>query len=439
MKDIFKQCIQEFEEFDLPQGIVRKLQWPHFPPQVRKAVALIGMRRSGKTWILYQHIQELLKKGVPRNHILYINFEDERLRGAQSQDLQSLLDAYFELYPDNIKAKLLYFHFDEIQTVPGWEQFVRRLLDSRQMEILLSGSSAKLLSKEIATELRGRAISREVFPFNFSEYLHYYSVEVDVNRVSAKQRAVILHHLGNYLLCGGFPETLGASDWIRREILQSYVQIVVARDIVERYNISAVAVLERWIRHCFQNIARPLSINKVYNDFRSLGLQVSKNSLYEWLGYVEDAYCLFALGCFDRSERKSSLKPKKIYAVDSGLIEAYAIDPAAKGRAAFENAVFRSLREMQQDIYYYVTKQGYEVDFLVQATNGQISLYQAAVTLKDPHTRIREVRALEEAMAELGLDESVIVTKEEEEKISTAHGEIRVIPAWKFFLQNDQS
>lgn len=433
MKDIFKQLILEFEQFKLPQGILRQFEFPILPPQVRKAITLIGMRRSGKTWILYQHIQQLLSQGIPRTSILYINFEDERLSGIQGKDLQSLLDAYFELYIEHSETELQ-FYFDEIQNVPGWEKFVRRLLDSRQIHLYLTGSSAKLLSKEIATELRGRSLTREVFPLNFSEYLQYFQISIDPDRITAKQRAIVLHHLKNYLRLGGFPETMGTSEWIHREILQGYVQIVLYRDIVERHEIKSITVLERWMIHCMQNIASSLSINKVYNHFKSIGLQVSKNSLYEWLDYFADAYCIFPISCFDFSERKASLKQKKIYAVDPGLVTAFALHPATTLGATLETTVFRHLRQQTDRIFYYTTRQNYEIDFLIQSAIGQISLFQVTISLRDEATKSREIRALAFAMEELQLSEGTIITLEEEEELRLPQGIIHIIPAWKFFL-----
>lgn len=434
MKEVFKQLLLEFEKFEIPQGIIREIELPELPSQVRKAITFIGMRRSGKTWLFYQNIQKLLDDGISRDRILYINFEDERLREVQSKDLQSLLDAYFELNPQCVSSERIYLHFDEIQTVEGWERFVRRLLDSMQYNLYITGSSAKLLSKEIATELRGRSLTREVFPFSFSEFLQYHHLKPDIKRLTSKDRSVLLNHLRSYLKFGGFPETLGVSDWLHREILQNYVQTVIYRDIVERYKITNITVLERWVNHCLQNQATSLSINKIFNHFKSLGLQASKNSLYEWMDYLEDAYCIFALGCFDLSERKSSLKPKKIYSIDPGLVTAYAVHPEMKLAQTLEVAVFRALREQFTNLHYYVTSQGWEVDFIAQAPTGALFLIQVSLSLKEVETRKREVRALQQAMQELSLKEATLITFEEEEEIVLPEGRIDVVPLWKYLL-----
>lgn len=435
MKELFKQLLVDFENFDIPQGVTRAVSIPEMPPQVRKAIAFIGVRRSGKTWILYQNILNLLSQGVDRQQIIYVNFEDERLNEMQAKDFQSLLDAYYELNPQHEKSEKIFIHLDEIQVIEGWEKFVRRLLDSMQYSLYITGSSAKLLSKEIATELRGRSMSIEVFPLSFAEYLHFHAIDVDIQRVSSKKRAVLLHYVQAYLEKGGFPEVLGATEWVHREILQSYIRVVLYRDVAERHNISNISLLEKWIVHCLQNPASHLSINKVYGHFKSLGLQVSKNSLYEWLDYFEDAYCLFSVKCFDLSERKSSLKTRKIYPVDPGLINAYAIHPKTKLSQSLETAVFRNLRETSDTIHYYMTAQGWEVDFLFQTPEGRIELYQVSVSLKDKDTYEREVRALSQAMKELGLKSGIIVTLEEEEEILVPEGTISVIPVWKFLLR----
>lgn len=432
MKQQLKQLLIDFESFDIPHGITRAVRIPEMPPQVRKAITFIGMRRSGKTWILYQNILNLLSQGIDRKRIIYINFEDERLSGIQVKDLQSLLDAYFELHPEHEKSEKIFMHLDEIQVIEGWEKFVRRLLDSMQYSLYITGSSAKLLSKEIATELRGRSLNIEVFPLSFAEFLHFHNIEVDLQHVSSKKRAVLLHYVQAYLQKGGFPEVLAATDWVRREILQSYIRVVLYRDVAERYAISNLSLLGKWLVHCLQNPASHLSINKVYGHFKSLGLQVSKNSLYEWLDYFEDAYCLFSVKCFNLSERKSSLKTRKVFPVDPGLLNAFAIDQKTKLGQSLETAVFCHLRAISDTVHYYMTEQGWEVDFLLQTPEGQATLYQVSVSLKESDTYEREVRALAYAMRELGIKSAVIVTLEEEKEITIPEGLIFVVPAWKF-------
>ncbi len=432
MKEIFKQLITDFQQAEIPwPSTTRDLTLPKLPPNVRKAFVMIGMRRSGKTWILYQQMHQLLMQGVPRENLVYINFEDDRLVGLKEGDLASLIEGYFQLFPNNILQKNIHFFLDEIHEAPGWEKFVRRLLDTEKMQIYLTGSSAKLLSKEIATSLRGRTIVREVFPYNFNEYLH--SKELSIKPpLSSKDKAVLAHHVQDFLYFGGFPETAGTAKEIHRELIQGYVNSVIYRDIIERYQVSNIPALKALFGHCLHNAASLLSVNKMYNIFKSQGYTVSKNSLYEFLGYFEDAFCLFTVPIYNFSVQKTTLTPKKVYPVDQGLITAYTIKNDFERAARLETTVFCHLRRQTDQIYYYKTKDGKEVDFMSTNADGTSRLYQASLSLKNPETRKREILALQQSMQELNIIEGTIITEDEEESIAVPEGKIMVIPIWKF-------
>lgn len=307
MKDLFKQLIIDFQEQEIPLPTSRELPPFTLPKGMRKAFVLVGMRRSGKTWSLYQQMHHLLSTGVERRQMLYLNFEDDRLIGMKAKDMQSILDAYFELFPDLNGG---HFFFDEIHEVEGWEKFIRRLLDSETMQIYLTGSSAKMLSKEIATSLRGRTIVRQIFPYNFREYLTHQNISFEGN-LSTKQRARLNHYAHEYLKWGGFPEVVGIDPPLHREILQGYIGTVIYRDIVERYQVTNVHVLRKLLTHCLQNPATLFSVNKMYQALKSQGYTISKNSLYTFMEYFEDAYCIFSIPVFHLSTRKAALKPRK--------------------------------------------------------------------------------------------------------------------------------
>jgi len=202
MKETIKILIEEFQEWEIPKPAERAIQIPQLPPAIRKAHVMMGIRRSGKTWIMYQHMQEQLAKGLPKNKILYLNFEDDRLQSFTSSDFQTILDAYFDLYPQYVQSKDLFFFFDEIHVIQGWEKFIRRLLDKEQMQIFITGSSAKMLSSEIATTLRGRAWTEEIFPFSFSEFTHFKGIPHNTPFTSKK--CSLLRSLAQeYLIFGG--------------------------------------------------------------------------------------------------------------------------------------------------------------------------------------------------------------------------------------------
>lgn len=437
MTNFFKQLITDFHNSQIPTPSLRVFELPKLPQNVRKAFVFIGMRRSGKTWSLYQQMHTLMQLGIKQEQMLYINFADDRLVNVKSENLQSILDAYFELYPKYLDSKDIHFFFDEIHEIVGWERFIRRLLDTQQMNIYISGSSAKMLSKEIATTLRGRAIVREVFPFSFYEYLHFHKIEPTKN-TSTKQQIIIKSHLQNFLQYGGFPEivSLKTDDEIHRELLQSYIESVIYRDIIERYKVTNVEVLKRLLIYCLQNSASLLSINKTFNILKSQGFSISKNSLYDFMTYFEDTYCIFSTSLYNFSVNKTTLNPKKIYLVDQGLITAYTIKDSFEQAARLETTVFLHLRRKYQQIYYYKTKDGKEVDFLTLTPDGQISLYQVSLDLSNDKTLQRETEALQQAMADLNVPTGAIITANEEQKIKTKNGEIQCIPLWKFLLSD---
>jgi len=402
VRSIFKQIMVEFHQEAIPQPITRNIELPQLPSQTRKAFVYIGMRRSGKTWALYQRMHTLMAEGIDKTQILYINFEDDRLNPVSVTDLQLILEAYWELYPQHVDSKELHFFFDEIAEVDGWESFIRRLLDKEKMQIYLSGSSAKMLSKEIATSLRGRTISREIFPMNFREFLHSQNFQTHES-ITTKQKAVLKHHTKHYLQWGGFPETLGTDPALHRELLQSYMDSVIYRDIIERHDIKNHIALRQLLLHCLQNATGLLSINKLFRQFKSLGMSVSKNSLYQYVDYFEDAYCLFSVPIYTFSLQKTALKPKKIYPVDTGLISAYSIKPGYDEASLLETAVFLQLRRQNEEIYYYQTQQGKEIDFLTVSPNSKMALYQVCLLMKDKETKQRELTAITQGMEELKL------------------------------------
>jgi predicted AAA+ superfamily ATPase len=433
VKNIIKRIIAEFHQEPIPQPHFRLVTLPDLPSNVRKAFVYIGMRRSGKTWALYQRMHDLMANNIKKTQLLYINFEDDRLKGVKANELQFILEAYWELYPEYTESQSLHFFFDEIAEIEGWESFIRRLLDKETMQIYLSGSSAKMLSKEIATSLRGRTITREIFPLSFAENAHLHGVDL-TQLLTTKDKSKCHHLLEKYLTWGGFPEVIDADLMLHRELLQSYMNTVIYRDIIERHDVKNHAALRQLLLYCLQNPATLLSVNKLFNQFKSLGVSVSKNSLYQYLDYFEDAYCLFEVSVYSFSLNKASLKPKKIYPIDTGLITAYSIKPGYNHAAILETEVFLHLRRQHQEIFYYQTTRGKEVDFLVVEPNGRMELYQVAYQLGQESTRQREISALEQAMAELHLSQGVIVTMNESEEILVTGGKIVVVPLCQLLL-----
>ena len=424
-KEIFKQLILDFQERDLSHVIPREID---IPTDLDKAISLVGVRRSGKTFILFSIIKQLKKNGIDSKNILYINFEDDRLYPLSLSDLNILLETYYELFPQNKKEKI-YVFFDEIQNVPGWEMFVRRVLDTENCRIFITGSSAKLLSKEIATALRGRGITYEIFPLSFKEFLTFKNIDPN-NHTSARQ-AKIKNAFNEYLSRGGFPEVIHFENDIYTRTLQEYLDLIMYKDIIERFKINNKQLLKYLMKFCFVNVSKLLSPNKLFNDFKSQGLRLSKNTIYEYLGYLEDAYGAFTLPIYSSSVGEEMRNPKKIYSIDIGFKRVMDYSFKKDIGYLYENIAFLELRREMKNIFYFKKKQ--EVDFYF-IKEGQPHLINVSYDIDNPTTRQREITGLIEAMDFFSTKTGLIITSETDEEIKENNKHIRMVPLWKWLL-----
>jgi len=432
MKEVIRGMLVELKERNLPVPIPRAIEPPELPPDIRKVWVLMGMRRSGKTWTAYQRMLRRQEQGFAKESNLYINFEDDRLADFEAHDFQTILDVYFELYPQYVHSKDLFFCFDEIHVVLGWEKFIRRLIDTEQMQICVTGSSAEMLSKELGTALGGRAWPQEVFPYSFAEFLSLKKIDASGPK-SAKSESLIRHYANEYLIYGGFPEAVASPKELHAPMIQGYMDAVILRDIVKRHSIGNADIVQKFLMQVLRQLATSLSVNKVYRTMKSQGLSVGKNSLFEYLQYFEDAYAILTVPFFSLSERQRQVNPKKAYAVDPGVITAYSVKPDFERAARLENSVFLHLRRSYTNICYYKTQEHKkEVDFVITTPRGQLHLYQACTEMSDDKTRQRELSALSEACKELNLQEGTIVTEDHEEEIDLQGITIHCIPFWKW-------
>ena len=430
MLDTLKELILDFQEMHLKTGVPRRVLVSTIPG---KATVCIGVRRCGKSTFMFQIMKQLLDSGVSRNNILYLNFFDDRLHRLQQENPGLILEAYFSLYPEKKNTEKVYCFFDEIQMLPGWERFVDRLMRTEECEVYLTGSSARMLSKEIATEMRGRALSWEMFPFSFREFLDFKGIESG-GVLSSKRRFTIQHAFGEFWESGGFPEVLGLDRWTRVKVHQEYFQTMLFRDLVERHDIAhpkAVTDLAHWLA---DNAASLYSINNLTGYLKSLGHKAPKSAVADYLEWFQDAYVFFTVRLFDASLARSNTNPKKIYAIDHALVRSVSSGVLINSGHLLENLVFAALRRVDPEIFYYKTKSGREVDFLTARRGTSRRLVQVCESLATPETRQREITALGEAMAELKLTQSCIVTRNEEERIELDAGVIDVMPAWRFLL-----
>lgn len=418
----------------VPRLTRREIRLPQVPG---KAMAVIGMRRSGKSSFLWQCLGDLLAAGEPRESLVYLNFEDERLAGMEAADLAFLLEAYFKIHPEFRDQSGITLFLDEIQLVPGWETFARRILDTEKVRLFVSGSSASMLSRGVHTSMRGRGMEVIVFPFSFREALLHQGMlpEKEWDSLPKARRSTLENAFRTYLTDGGFPDAQNLQARDRRPLLQGYVDVAVLRDVIERHGISNPVAL-RWLqRHLLGNPCAPFSIQKFYDTLKSQGMAVSKDSLHAFLAHFEDAFLIRTTSLHTASERQRMVNPRKAYPIDPGLIPIYERTGRANTGHALEDAVFIELLRRGCEVAYFRTPQGNEVDFHAIDSTGQTLLVQVCANAADPATLDREIRALAEAHRILPDAAPLLILLDPLPPGTAIPAPIQPLPAIQWFLQ----
>ena len=423
--DELEEVIVEFHKLGLPEVKERELE---LPIDVNKAITVIGLRRVGKTYLLYQTMKRLLKMGLEIENIFYVNFEDNRLEGLTSKDLSRIVELYRKYNPE---SEIMYLFFDEIQNIVGWEKFVRRLLERRNVRIFVTGSSSKLLSKEIATSLRGRSISFKLFPLSFREFLTFKGFEAREPFIE-DERGKIERYLEEYLQFGGFPEIVSYDVHLKLRTLQEYLDMVVYKDLVDRYGIEKVSVMKALIKLLVRNFSRRISIRSIYNSLSSI-MTVSKNTVYEYFSYLEDVGFVLPVRRF--SEKESLRSVAKLYVVDNGFPTIYGLKDLGH---RMENVVAIEILRRKHyfnpliNVYYWLDRQQREVDFVVTEGFSVKELIQVCYDVDDLNTKKREVKALLNASKETGCKNLYVITWDYDDVEVVDSKKVKFIPLWKW-------
>ncbi|MEZ6036354.1 MAG: ATP-binding protein [Planctomycetota bacterium] len=437
---VLERIVAEQHDRPLPDLVRREVRLPDI---AGKADALIGMRRSGKTYCLLGAIAELLAQGVARSRILYLNLEDDRLGAANLDTLDRALEIFFRRDPA-ARTQGSWLFLDEIQVIDGWERFARRLLDTEKVRLFVTGSSARQLSTEVATAFRGRSVTVEVLPFGPREAATADGVDWQVQAwpPGAAQRSRLDAFVVDYLQHGGFPAVRSADPYDRVQMLQEYVDLVVLRDVGERHSATNLPALRSLVEALFAANANGFSVSRLHGALTSQGLGVGKATLFAYLGHLVDAYLFFLVPLRTRSARQRTVNPRKVYAIDPGLAAAMYSAGAVNRGAQLENAVYLELRRRfgrlaESVITWVKTPSGAEVDFAVDdpVRGGPPRLIQVCSAFDAPSTRQREVDALAEAMHSVGASTGTIVTLMDEGTIEVDAGTIRVVPAREWFFR----
>lgn len=393
-----------------------------------KIISIVGARRTGKTYVMFQCIKTLKEDGVMIDNILYINFENERLIGLNAKDLDLLLVAHKELFSPDGK---IYIFLDEIQVVENWDKWVRKIYDTGKYYIILTGSSSELLSSEIATSLAGRNLTYTVFPFSFSEYISAKGLKVNRLQKYSTDRGTILKATNDFLEYGSFPEISVLGDNTRKlEILSSYFDAIFFKDIVRRYRIREINELRIFLRILCSNYALYFSSVRVLNTFKSMGWNINRVTILNFLEYSSNVFLMQKLEQYEKSTTKRLPFHRKVYVIDTGISRLFS--DINKGRA-LENAVYLELlRKRNGDISYLKLRSGKEIDFIVGEKTKEI--IQVCYDVSDPDTRSREVSALLEGARNLDLKSGKIITYDFEDEEIIDGIKIQYIPFWIWAL-----
>jgi len=417
-KEIIKNIIREKQQEIAEVQFIKRDYF--IEPSVN--YVFVGMRRAGKSYLMYQQIHELIRQDeCIINDILFINFEDERIRGIRVDELSLIIDAYKEMYQD---AKPILF-LDEIQNVDGWKNFARRLADSKY-RLYISGSNAQMLSREIYTTLGGRFVAKEIFPFSFAEYLQYNKVALDQNWQYGNERTLVVNYLDKYFNFGGIAEVFPLFD--KRDYLNSLYHKILLGDIIARNDIRNENAIRVLVKKIAETVMHPVSLQKLKNIVDSTGSSIAKNTLIEYLSHLKDAYLIFDISNFsDKFTERETIKKRYFY--DNGLLNLFLIDANTR---LLENLVALTLKKnFAEDVFYY--KKNVEVDFYIPKEKTGI---QVSYSIADFDTREREVDALLKLNKAFGLEKLHIITYNEEEIIKQQDLEINVIPIWKWLIFN---
>jgi predicted AAA+ superfamily ATPase len=424
-RETWIKVIKDFYEFKLPEMVERDIKVSE--PLIKRAVSIIGPRRAGKTYLMFQVIKTLLDKNTKKSRLLYINFESDLLVGCEIVDLRTMLEFFYEIYPENKNLKVFLF-LDEVQVVSGWEKFVRNMIDSENIQVYISGSSSKLLSKEIATGLRGRTIPYYVYPFSFREFLRAKSFKMD-KYLSTSQKALMLNLLDKFMK-GSYPEAVFFEEE-KEKILKEILDVTIYRDVVERFKVKNIKVLKLLLRNLIAS--NYFSVHGFYKYLKSMGIKVSKNTLYTYIDNFSDAMVLYMLRNYSGSYKKIEQTIPKPYFVDNGLLVVNGIE--GKGRL-MENVVFLELirRGLATDSSLFYHDSGKEVDFVLNEKGKITRLIQVCYDIEDFNTKERELSALVKGGGELKCDDLMVITYDYEDVEEYKGWKIKFVPVWKWLM-----
>lgn len=415
--DILKEVILDQHEIIKKTKIVPR----DYDFDLNANYVLIGLRRAGKSTLLYKIVKDLVEKGIEWNQIIYINFEDERLAEFSLNDFNDLLSVQAEL-----TDKTGYFFLDEIQNIEGWEKFARRMSDSKE-HTFITGSNAKMLSQEIENRLGGRYFTKYITPYNFKEFLTAKQIDFsDKSIFGTKESGKIKREFSEYFYFGGFPEALNYQN--KREYISSIYQKVLLGDIAARNGIRNPNGLQLLMKKIAESVKDEISYSKLHNILKTIGVKISKDIVIDYIGYAKQSFLIFTIKNYFSKFVEKETTPK-YYFNDNGLLNLFLNKEEPR---LLENLVAINLWNNYKSNVYYLKSQNLDVDFFIEETGTAIQVAYSITNISDD----RETKSLVEAAKTLKeAKEFVILTYEEEKELNMDGVKIQVIPVWKWLLK----
>ena len=410
-KDLIKYLISYYQEFVSQISFEKR----EYELEANANYVFVGLRRAGKSYLMYQHIHHLMEQGHSIEEMLYFNFEDDRIDSITISDLDLIKTCYEEMYDHRP-----IFFLDEIQNIKGWEKFARRLADTGY-RVYITGSNAKMLSSEIATTLGGRYLIKDIYPFSFSEYLLYKKIDLSDKNARFKFRTAITKEYEEYFRNGGLPETLQMAD--KRAWISSLFNKIFFGDLVTRHQVRNDFALRIMIRKLAESVKQPTSYNRIASIASTVGKKISVDTVIDYMGYLQESWLILS---YENIAAKLIDKEsnRKYYFIDNGILNLFLLDPAT---SLLENQVAIRLRQKYGSQVYFYNK-NVEVDFVVYDEGIAI---QVSYSLSDPETEKREVDALLKLNKVLPMRKLMIISKDEERDITVNDVTIQVIPVWR--------
>jgi uncharacterized protein len=432
--EVVKRIIVDYQKKALPALTERDLKIEFIP---NMATGISGVRRGGKTFRTHQLATDLERVGKKEN-ICRVQFNDHRIINIPASDLHVIDDAYYSIYPEKRENEEVFFVFDEIHRIKGWENYILYLLETPTHKIIITGSTASTLRGEFASSLRGKLFPYELFPFSFNEYLRHHKSEIDT--VSTKGRSFLINSLHGYLKNGGLPGVYDIHEELRDDLLRTYWDTMLLRDVIEAHNDENIdaSLLRHFCDALISRVGCPMTTNKVSLNLKNSGFVFNRDKIYKYLKYISDAYMLSTVEFFSESEKIRARNYKKVYCIDWALARAVSYGAGNDDTRLFENMIYIELKRRRKNVSYYLTREGFEVDFVSMDSRKNIELIQVSYSLDKTSVENREIRALVSAGKHLKAQKLTIITLNDEKTAEQEGVEINIIPAWKWLLNSNE-